>query len=411
MIAPAHNDHRLRAWLQTLSLLILILLPISCGDSRDDAGPDADLLLVKVRKPKNISRPVQISVSGSVEADQSAKFGFTVAGKVLRVAVEEGDFVRKGSIVAELDPVDYQHAADVAAADVAAAKAVYEKALAGPRKQEVDQARVAAERAENEYRRMKKLYERKSLPRRDFEKAEAAWKATRDQYNMAQEGARVEDKEAAKATLEKARAAAKIARKRLADCTLRAPISGWLARRGVEPGESIAAGMPVFAIVDLDPAKVRAGVPESDVAKVRPGLPATVKIPALPDSTFQGKVELVGVAADPMSRTYTTKIVVPNPDSVLRAGMVAEALIHGDEKVEALTVPGEAIVRDPDGATLVYTYFPEQQRVYAKRVETGTVYGREVEITNGLSGNELVVVTGQNKLRDGVRVKVEEIRP
>ncbi len=411
MMPMSHNNRHQRVWLQMLPLLILILLPVSCGDSRDDTGSHTDLPLVKVRKPKSVSRPVQISVSGSVEADQKAKFGFTVAGKVLRVAVEEGDFVRKGSIVAELDPVDYQHAVDVAAADVAAAKAVYEKALAGPREQEVDQARVAAERAESEYHRMKTLYERKSLPRRDFEKAEAVWKAARDQYSMARDGARVEDKKAAKATLEKARAAEKIARKRLADCTLHAPISGWVARRGVEPGESIAAGMPVFAIVDLDPVKVRAGVPESDVAKIRPGLPATVQVPALPESSFEGRVELVGVAADPMSRTYTTKIVIPNPDSVLRAGMVAEALIHGDEKVEALTVPGEAIVRDPDGATLVYTYFPEQRRVYAKRVETGTVYGREVEITSGLSGDELVVVTGQNKLRDGVRVKAEEIRP
>jgi len=126
------------------------------------------------------------------------------------------------------------------------------------------------------------------------------------------------------------------------------------------------------------------------------------------DRSFEGRVELVGVAAEPASRTYTVKILTPNPNHILRAGMIAEAQIRTDVTVHALTLPGEAILRDPQGATLVYVYFPERKRVYARRVQVGTVEGREVEITSGLKGDELVVVAGQQLVREGALVEAVE---
>ena len=84
--------------------------------------------------------------------------------------------------------------------------------------------------------------------------------------------------------------------------------------------------------------------------------------------------------------------------------MVAEAQIQGDSMLDLMTLPAEAIVRDPQGATIVFVYYPDQGRVYARRVGTGAVYGREIAIKSGLSGNESVVLAGQEKLRDGVMV-------
>jgi multidrug efflux pump subunit AcrA (membrane-fusion protein) len=72
--------------------------------------------------------------------------------------------------------------------------------------------------------------------------------------------------------------------------------------------------------------------------------------------------------------------------------------------LDAMTLPIEAVVHDPQGATVVFVYFPEQKRVYSKRVETGTVYGREVRIESGLAGDESIVLAGQGRLRDGVAV-------
>jgi multidrug efflux pump subunit AcrA (membrane-fusion protein) len=101
-----------------------------------------------------------------------------------------------------------------------------------------------------------------------------------------------------------------------------------------------------------------------------------------------------------------TRIRVPNPGHVLRIGMVAEAKIVGDQKISMMTLPGEAIVRDEQGATMVFVYFPEQRRVYSKRVKVGAFRGTEVEIKEGLSGDESIVIAGQDHLRDGMSVTI-----
>jgi multidrug efflux pump subunit AcrA (membrane-fusion protein) len=86
--------------------------------------------------------------------------------------------------------------------------------------------------------------------------------------------------------------------------------------------------------------------------------------------------------------------------------MVAEATIRGDRTVSMATLPGEAIVRDDQGATMVFAYFPEQQRVYRKRVKIGRFRGTEVEIKEGLSGDESIVIAGQDHLLDGMSVTI-----
>jgi multidrug efflux pump subunit AcrA (membrane-fusion protein) len=84
--------------------------------------------------------------------------------------------------------------------------------------------------------------------------------------------------------------------------------------------------------------------------------------------------------------------------------MVAEARIASDQKMPLMCVPSEAIVRDAQGATMVFAYFPEQQRAYSKRVKTGQLCGTEVEIKEGLSGSESIIIAGQDRLRDGMPV-------
>jgi multidrug efflux pump subunit AcrA (membrane-fusion protein) len=100
------------------------------------------------------------------------------------------------------------------------------------------------------------------------------------------------------------------------------------------------------------------------------------------------------------------RIRVPNRKHTLRVGMIAEAQVRSESMLDAMTVPGESVVHDPQGATVVFVYFPGQKRVYSKRVDTGTVYGREIQIKSGLAGDESVVLAGQDRLRDGVAVTV-----
>ena len=362
---------------------------------------------VRLQLPRHVQQPVSVAVSGSVEGNITALTAFQVGGRVAHVYVEEGQRVAKGQLLADLDATDYRNGFDAASGEADAASATNAKAKAGLRHQELEQARIDFERTQDEYQRLKYLYDHQSLPANDFHKIEAAFLASQQRYDMAQSGTRVEDKQAASAQLSAATAQMQEAKKRLADCQLRAPISGFIGMRQIEVGNTVAPGVPVFSVVDLDPVKVRVGIPEAEVGKVREGLRAEVSIPSLDGQRFDGSVEAIAAASDPASRTYVSKIVVPNPKHQLRAGMVSEAHLISDAQVNAITVPGSAIVRDARGVTQVYILAPGQNRVYARRVEVGSMIGNEVAIQTGLNGNEQVVVDGQQNVREGSIVKIE----
>ena len=383
-----------------------LALSTSCQRTAKAAFEETVAVPVQVRRPAIVERPESVSASGSVEGSETADVAFQVPGKVARVLVEEGQHVSKGQLLAEIEPTDYRNAFDAAAAQKDAARAMAEKAEAGLRKQELEQARIDFERWQDEYKRMKFLVERKSLPPNDFQKIEAAYNASRERYEMAVEGTRKEDRATALAQANAAYAQASEERKRLNDTRLLAPISGNISMRRVDPGQTVAAGMPVFSIVELNPVKVRVGVPEAEIGKVKQGATAEVSAPSLDGRRFTGNVAIIGVAAEPASRTYTVKILVPNRGPVLLAGMVAEARVFGPGKVRSITLPGEAIVPDPQGAPNVYVYNPDRKRVYAHRVEVGAPVGNEVEIRSGLRGDEQIVVAGQQKLREGSLVEI-----
>jgi RND family efflux transporter MFP subunit len=389
------------------AVCLLALLPVAgCGPKAKVAADQP--VPVRVRTPKRIQQPVTVAASGAVEANVTALAAFQIAGRVAKVDVEEGQQVSKGQVLAELDASDYRNGFDAAQGQADAAQAVDHKAQEGLRAQELEQARIDYERWLDEYTRMKFLYDHKSLPANDFVKIEAGYKAAQQRYEMARQGTRVEDKQAAHGQARAADAQMHEARKRLEDTKLRAPISGFIGMRRIDVGDTVAAGMPVISVLDLNPVKVRVAIPEAEIGKVHEGARVTVSIPSLDGKTFEGNVETVGVAADPASRTYAVKIAVKNPARLLRAGMVSESRIYSPAMVNAITVPGDAIVHDPRGVAHVYVYLPAQQRVYARRVDVGGLIGNEVEIRGGLTGNEEVVVAGQQNVREGSPAKVME---
>lgn len=388
-----------------LVLISLIGVAVSCSSRRDGSQAPEAAVPVRVGTVRRIRTAQTVPVSGSVVSwKDPSNVAFVVSGKVVEAGPREGDAVRQGQVLARIDPADYTLAVEAAEAQVAAARAVLEKAESPARPEVLEQARIAFERAQDEYRRVKQLYDSKSLAPNDFHKFEAAYEAAGQQYKQAQAGAQKEDRAQARAVYNQAAAAEGIARKHLEDATLRSPLSGFVSSRSVQAGEMASPGRPVFQIVELDPVDINVGVPETDIPLLRLGQTAAVQVPALPGEPFEGTVRLINVAADPTTRTYMVRIRVPNPRYLLRVGMIAEAQIRGDRVLDAMTLPGESVVHDPQGATVVFVYFPEQKRVYSKRVETGTVYGREIQIKSGLAGDESIVLAGQDRLRDGIAV-------
>src|SRR6266851_1990593 len=238
--------------------------------SADRAQPNP--IAVRVAAPKHVRVPAEVVVSGTVETPSApTNVGFLVSGKVIRVGPREGDFVKAGQVLAVIDPADYQFAVEAAIAQSALARAQNEKASVSARPEVVEQARANLSQAEDEFRRMKALYDRKSLAPNDFKKYETAYTNAQQQYGQAKAGAQQEDKAAAKAALEQAEAAERIARKRLSDSTLIGPISGFVSKRSIEEGAMASPGTPVFTIVELDPVEIQVGVPETDVRLVHRG--------------------------------------------------------------------------------------------------------------------------------------------
>jgi RND family efflux transporter MFP subunit len=353
----------------SIMICILVISVMACTRERDKKQTTTDAVPVTVGKVQKVQERETVFVSGTVSTpDSPAEVSFLVSGKVIFVGPREGDYVRKGQLLASIDPTDYQLALTTAT-------------------KQADMDRIAFERAEDEHRRMKMLYDSKSLAPNDYEKYKSAYESAGQLY-------------------EQATASEQISRKRLTDAELHSPVNGFISKRSIEPGETASAGRSVFEIVQLDTVEALVGVPETDIHLVKIGQKVYITIPALPNQSFEGTVRIINVSADPGTRTYMTRIRVPNPGHVIRIGMVAEAKIIGDQKISMMTLPGEAIVRDDQGATMVFVYFPEQQRVYSKRVKIGEFRGTEVEIKEGLSGNESIVIAGQDHLRDGMPVTI-----
>ena len=380
-----------------------------CTREQNKSEPIVEAFPVSVGRVRHVQERETIAVSGTVSTQNSpANVSFLVSGKVVFVGPREGEFVKKGQVLARIDATDFNLSIKGAAAQAATAQAAMEKAMHSARPELLEQARIGFERAEDEYRRMKMLYDAKSLAPNDYQKYKAAYERARQEFEQAKAGGQREDKEQARGAYNQAGANLDIARKALSDATLRAPVSGYISKRSIEPGDTASPGHPVFEIVQMDPVEVNVGVPETDIHLVKIGQKADIAVPALPGTSFQGNVRVINVSADPGTRTYMTRISVANPEHLLRVGMVAEATIRGDRTVSMVTLPGDAVVRDPQGATQVYVYYPDQKRVYAKRVEIGAAVNKNVEIKSGLDGNELIVLAGQTKLKNGLTVSATE---
>lgn len=395
--------------IKAVGLSLLGVSLAACTSEQHKKESNSESVPVTVGRVQHVQERETVSVSGTISTPNSpANVSFLVSGKVVFVGPREGEYVKKGQVLASIDPTDFNLSVKSATAQAATAQAAMEKAMNSARPELLEQARIAYERAEDEHRRMKMLYDSKSLAPNDYLKYKAAYDRAKQDYEQAKIGGQREDKALAKASYNQAAAQLEVAKKALSDATLCAPTSGYIAKRSIEVGDTATPGRPVFEIVQMDPVEVNVGVPETDVHLVRIGQKSDISVPALPGKTFQGTVRVINVSADPSTRTYMTRISVANPEHSLRVGMVAEATVRGDRTIAMATLPGDAVVRDPQGATQVYVYYPDQKRVYAKRVEIGAVVNKSVEIKSGLSGNELIVLAGQTKLKNGQAVTATE---
>jgi RND family efflux transporter MFP subunit len=333
-------------------MVIPLLFTAGCRTADRHAGTEESVMQVVTSRAVNVSSRTEISLSGNIEGKRTVRLGFLVAGKIDFIAAEEGQLVAKGQLLASLDPSSYSIAKEI--------------------------ADVQVRQVQDEYNRLKGMYDRNSLSESDFTKISLG--------------------------LQQAMAQQKLHAKNLADTKLYVPFNGVLLKKLAEVGEITGTGLPLFVVSDIRTVKVTAFIPEDELHLIKLGQEATVIISSLSD-TFTGKVTEVGSAADPASRAFTVRMEVHNPRLLIRPGMIAEAKIFTGQQTSALVVPMEAVQHDPANQSYVFVADSAQQKAFRRNVNLGTIINDQIEILSGLSENEIVVTGGQQKLVDGVRIK------
>lgn len=286
-----------------------------------------------------------LTLYGNIDIRQ-VQLAFNDAGRVTELAVQEGDTVRKGQVVARLDAVRYQDAVDRAQAALLAQQNVLAKLEAGSRPQEIAQARAAVDaalaaqaNAKATYARQKTLVESGFLPRQaldnvtqQLDTAAADVQRAQQALSLAVQGPRKEDIAAAQALVKADEAALALAQRQLADTVLRAPDDGVVENRILEVGDMAAPQTPVLTLALNNPVWVRAYVPETELGKIVPGMRARIESDSFPGQPFDGWIGAVSPTAEFTPKSvettelraqlvYRVRVYACNPGQKLRLGM------------------------------------------------------------------------------------------
>jgi HlyD family secretion protein len=288
---------------------------------------------------------------GNVDIRQ-VQLAFHSTGRIQALHVQEGDHVRAGQLVAEVDPVRYQAAADRAEAQVAAQREVVARLLAGSRPEEITQAKALVKGAEATLRdaernqkRIHQLASHEFVAQQQLDDADAALvraqanlEALQQAANLAVQGPRKEDITAAQAQLHAYEAGLALAGQELADTKLFAPADGVIQNRVLEPGDMAFPQTPAYTLALNDPVWVRAYLPETDLGKICEGMAATVTTDSFPDKVYEGWIGYISPTAEFTPKqvettdlrtrlVYQVRVFVGNHQHELRLGMPATVRI------------------------------------------------------------------------------------
>ncbi len=329
--------------------LSIALLPgaVAQGPPGRDAGPPGVVIAVATEQ----DFPLAVEALGNARANEAMEIRPEITAKLTQINFDEGQWVESGQVLAELENVEPM-------ADYAASRATVVE-------------------TEAQFKRLQQLYKTQAVSESQLQQLEA-------------------QREAARAALAAAEA-------RLEDTVIRAPFAGWLGLRRVSVGSVVTPGTVITTLDDTGSIKLDFDVPEVFLSRLERGLDVIARSAAWPDIDFLGQVTSVDSRVDPVTRTVIVRSKIPNPEGRLRAGMFLTVTLLR-EVTDALLVPEAALV--PDRSQQYVFVVGEGELVERRLVETGRRRPGQVEITNGLSVGERIIVQGTQKARDGLPVRV-----
>jgi multidrug efflux pump subunit AcrA (membrane-fusion protein) len=437
-------------------ILIIPALFAACGSSQSktrdvnvnvSAQEQPPAATVTQARAESRQVPSVIQATGSLVADETSDIAPKVAGKVVNVSANVGQFISQGAVIAKLDDKD-------ALLRLAEARAGVTQAIAGVRQAEarlglspggtftastipevraaganieqlqaeLRQAEVNLRQAEVNEKRYRELVETGDVPMITYEQyrtvrdaartardtAAARLNSGRQQLEAALNTARQSNEaiKAAQASVEAARTQVGTAEQAVADSVVRAPFSGFISARPVAPGEYATSATPIATIVRTNPIKVEIQVAESDVPYIGLGRGVSIQVDAYKDRSFGGVVTAVNPSIDPASRSAIVEAQIENNDNALRTGMFATVKITRDGGTLGVFVPKEAVLNDQ--ATQSQRVFVIVEGVAKLRtVQIGTEESGMIQILNGVNADEMVATSSLEQLYEGARVQVQ----
>lgn len=316
-----------------LCTVLAALCMMAC--SGKEKKQNTDVLKVTTETVCLSSDAAPASYVGVVEEGTSVAVSFTGMGMIRQVHVSEGQAVRKGQLLAEMD------------------KTQAENALA--------MAQATHKQATDALERMRKLHENKSL-------ADMKWVEVQSKVKQAE-------------------ASLSAARKMLEDCSIHAPIDGVVGKKSLSTGETALPSQPVVSILSIRKLKVKVSIPEREIAVISPSTPSSLTIEALNGKQVSGGAIEKGVVADAATHTYDIRINIDNPDGDILPGMVAKVALSGQTGQQGMYLPIRAVQQSAGGNLFVWTM--ADGKAHRSNVSVGETVGDRIQILSGLSEGDL----------------------
>ena len=411
-----------------MAALLLAIMPLmlpGCGEKVVEAEPP-----VKPVKTVTLGEEAGTSTRvfpGTLRASERAQLSFRVSGPLTELPIKEGMDVRKGQLLAQIDPRDFQTAVDNLQAQ-SATLAAQRRAMDHARPEDIAKAEATLEaararllEAEANFRRYRRLYENDNVSLAEFDQrraardvAEADVAAAQEALKIARSGARVEDIEAMDARILSLKAQLRKAQDNLQDTSLRAPYAGTVAQRYVDNFEFVQAQEPILSLQNTEIMELVSQLPESVIAQSNeykaahggrlPEFYAT--FPALPGKRVKANPTEIATQADPVTRTYSAIFQIPQPPGGrVLAGMTGEIhLVATEEAGARFAVPVDAVFTDPNGDSCVWR-LTNSETVERVKVGVGGLTGNSIEIASGVERGDKIVTAGASSLQQGQKVR------
>lgn len=332
----------------------IVLASCSANNPTEQATAEENqVVLVRTQKAEIKAVEQVVDFTGNVEAFRQNHISSNSPSRIRKIYVEVGDLVKEGQLLVQMDNTNF------------------------------DQIKTQLENLEKDYARLDTLYRAGTIPQQQVDQVKTQLIVLRTTFNNMSENTQ-----------------------------LRSPINGIITGRYYNDSEMYsmtpsATGKPaIVSVMQIQPVKVMVNVPEIYFPRVKQGMEANISLDIYPNKTFTGKVYLVHPTVEPLTRTFTVEVEIPNGQMLIRPGMFARVQF-GFGEMERIVISDLAIQRQV-GTNERFVFVIEDNVAVRKSITLGRRFDNTYEILSGLKANENVVIAGQARLLDGTKVEIEK---